>query len=146
MDIAERIDQKRDFKGIKNLWVKLDNKTIERNAVRPYEQNLDILPFPDWSIFRKTAFFKPFHGYVYKYGDFEMSRGCPYKCAFCNSPRQMAMYRNEIGEHYLRRKTFENIFRELTFYKEEMGAEYLYFWADTFFSWKPGEFESFAEM
>ena len=85
-------------------------------------------------------------GRVWRMFPVETHRGCPYKCAFCNSPSQMAMYRNEIGENYLRRKTFENMFRELTFYKEEMGAEYLYFWADTFFSWKPGEFESFAEM
>jgi radical SAM superfamily enzyme YgiQ (UPF0313 family) len=27
-----------------------------------------------------------------------------------------------------------------------MKAEYLYFWADTFFSWKEGEFEQFAEI
>ena len=31
-------------------------------------------------------------------------------------------------------------------YKNEMKAEYLYFWADTFFSWKEGEFEEFAAM
>jgi hypothetical protein len=36
--------------------------------------------------------------------------------------------------------------RELSFYKNEMKAEYLYFWADTFFSWKEGEFEEFVEM
>jgi anaerobic magnesium-protoporphyrin IX monomethyl ester cyclase len=81
LDIAERIDQKRDFKGIQNLWIKQDGKTIERNAVRPYEQNLDLLPFPDWSIYSDPAFFKPYLGHVYKYGDFEMSRGCPYKCS-----------------------------------------------------------------
>ena len=32
------------------------------------------------------------------------------------------------------------------FYKDEMKAEYLYFWADTFFSWKKKEFEEFAEL
>jgi len=38
------------------------------------------------------------------------------------------------------------MYRELKFYKDDMKAEYLYFWADTFFSWKKGEFEEFAEM
>ena len=56
------------------------------------------------------------------------------------------MYKKEEGKSYLRRKTFENLRRELLFYKNEMKAEYLYFWADTFFSWKEGEFEEFAEM
>jgi len=36
--------------------------------------------------------------------------------------------------------------RELLFYKNEMKAEYLYFWADTFFSWGPKEFDTFAEL
>lgn len=76
----------------------------------------------------------------------ETYRGCPYKCAFCNSPSQMALYRNELGENFLRRKSFNNMERELLYFKEEMGAEYFYFWADTFFSWKPGEFEEFARM
>tara|TARA_B100000959_G_scaffold278770_1_gene337697 strand:+ start:40 stop:891 length:852 start_codon:yes stop_codon:yes gene_type:complete len=76
----------------------------------------------------------------------ETHRGCPYKCAFCNSPSQMALYRNELGENFLRRKSFKNMEREMLYYKEEMGAEYFYFWADTFFSWKPGEFEEFAKM
>jgi hypothetical protein len=56
------------------------------------------------------------------------------------------MYQEEEGKSYLRKKTVENMRRELLFYKNEMKAEYLYFWADTFFSWKPGEFEEFAEM
>jgi radical SAM superfamily enzyme YgiQ (UPF0313 family) len=56
------------------------------------------------------------------------------------------MYKKEEGKSYLRRKSFENMRRELLFYKEEMKAEYLYFWADTFFSWRQGEFEEFCEI
>lgn len=58
----------------------------------------------------------------------------------------MAMYKKEEGKSYLRRKTWENMHQELKFYKEEMGAEYLYFWADTFFSWGPGEFDRFCKI
>jgi len=76
----------------------------------------------------------------------ETHRGCPYKCAFCNSPSQVKMYKEEEGKSYLRRKSFDNIRKELMFYKNEMKAEYLYFWADTFFSWKQSEFEEFAEI
>jgi radical SAM superfamily enzyme YgiQ (UPF0313 family) len=58
----------------------------------------------------------------------------------------MAMYKSKGGKSYLRRKHFDNIKKELTFYKDVMKAEYLYFWADTFFSWKKGEFLEFAEL
>ena len=143
MDIAERIDQKRDFKAIKNLWVKLDNKTIERNAVRPYEQNLDILPFPDWSIFRKTAFFKPFHGYVYKYGDFEMSRGCPYKCSYCINVQLQEIYAGPHNFH--REKSIDRVINEIKYAIDNYQIEFLKFWDETFLLMSQERMEEFGE-
>ena len=35
---------------------------------------------------------------------------------------------------------------ELLYYKNEMKAEYLYFWADTFFSWTAKDFEEFYDL
>jgi anaerobic magnesium-protoporphyrin IX monomethyl ester cyclase len=58
----------------------------------------------------------------------------------------MKMYKDEATTNYLRRKNFENMRNELLFYKNEMKAEYLYFWADTFFSWSKNEFEKFCEL
>jgi radical SAM superfamily enzyme YgiQ (UPF0313 family) len=36
--------------------------------------------------------------------------------------------------------------RELEFYKNSWGAEYFYFWADTFFAYTDKEFDEFVEM
>jgi radical SAM superfamily enzyme YgiQ (UPF0313 family) len=83
LDIIKRIGNKDNLEGVDNLWVKKNDGSIEKNAVRPYEQNLDLFPFPDWTIYSEAAFYKPYMGHVYKYGDFEMSRGCPYKCSYC---------------------------------------------------------------
>ena len=30
----------------KILWIKKNDGTVEKNVVRPYEQNLDLFPFP----------------------------------------------------------------------------------------------------
>jgi len=142
--LADRVGRGEDFVDIPNLWTTSVDGTIRSNPIEMVD--MDANPLIDLDHFEEARFYRPMGGRVWRMFPVETHRGCPYKCAFCNSPSQMAMYRNEIGENYLRRKTFENMFRELTFYKEEMGAEYLYFWADTFFSWKPGEFETFAEM
>ena len=83
LDVADRIDSKNSLEGIANLWIKRDDGMVQSKEVRPYEQKLDLFPFPDWSIYGETAFYKPFNGVVYKYDDFEMSRGCPYKCSYC---------------------------------------------------------------
>jgi len=142
--LADRVGRGEEYADIPNLWTTSADGTIRSNPIEMVD--MDANPLIDLDHFEEARFYRPMGGRVWRMFPVETHRGCPYKCAFCNSPSQMAMYRNEIGENYLRRKTFENMFRELTFYKEEMGAEYLYFWADTFFSWKPGEFETFAEM
>jgi hypothetical protein len=60
LDLAKRVEEKRDFFKIKNLWVRRKDGSIEKNFVRPYEQNLDMFPFPDWSIYPESSWYKPY--------------------------------------------------------------------------------------
>ena len=142
--LCRRMRTGKRYDDISNLWIKNKDGTIKTNSTMMID--MDANPLIDMSIFEEARFYRPMGGKVYRMFPVETFRGCPYKCAFCNSPSQEVMYREETGESYIRRKSFENMRRELLFYKEEMGAEYLYFWADTFFTWKRGEFEQFAEM
>ena len=142
--LCDRISQGQPFEDIPNLWTKSDAGLVRENPIEMVD--MDFNPLIDAGIFDDSRYYRPMGGRVWRMFPVETHRGCPYKCAFCNSPSQMALYRNELGENFLRRKSFHNMERELLYYKEEMGAEYLYFWADTFFSWKPGEFEEFAKI
>ena len=107
---------------------------------------MDDNPLIDMTIFEEARFYRPMGGRVWRMFPVETHRGCAYTCAFCNSPSQTILYEKESNEKFLRRKSFDNMKRELLYYKNEMKAEYLYFWADTFFSWRPGEFEEFCDM
>lgn len=142
--LCDCLDRGENFDCIANLWVKKEDGSIKINPTRMVD--MDANPLIDMSIFEEARFYRPMGGRVWRMFPVETFRGCPYKCTFCNSPSQMQLYMKEEGKSYLRRKTFENMQRELLFYKNVMKAEYLYFWADTFFSWKQGEFEEFAEM
>ena len=142
--LCRRLRTGKRYNDISNLWIKNKDGSITTNPTKMVD--MDLNPLIDMSIFEEARFYRPMGGNVYRMFPVETFRGCPYKCAFCNSPSQETMYREETGESYIRRKSFDNMRRELLFYKEEMGAEYLYFWADTFFTWKKGEFEQFAEM
>lgn len=142
--LCQRLEMGQTYNNINNLWVKEKDGSITINPTRMTDMNNN--PLIDMSIFEDARFYRPMGGKVYRMFPVETFRGCPYQCAFCNSPSQMEMYKQEQGVSYLRRKTFENMRRELLFYRDTMKAEYLYFWADTFFSWKKGEFEEFAEM
>ena len=142
--LCERLKNGQTYDDISNLWIKGKNGTIKGNPIEMVD--MDANPLIDMSLFEEGRFYRPMGGKVYRMFPVETFRGCPYKCAYCNSPSQMRMYQEEEGKSYLRRKTFKHMYRELKFYKDDMKAEYLYFWADTFFSWKKGEFEEFAEM
>ncbi len=145
LDLAERCDQKKDFSKIKNLWIKSKDGTIEKNVVRPYEQNLDNFPHPDWSIYPQTAFYKPYKGKVYKYGDFEMSRGCPYKCSYCINVQLQAIYK-KTGENYHREKSIKRVIEEIKLAVKEHKIEFIKFWDETFLLMSKERLEEFAEL
>lgn len=143
-ELCRRLERRQSYDDIPNLWIKKADGSTKMNPTRMVD--MDSLPLIDMTIFEEARFYRPMGGRVWRMFPVETHRGCPYQCTFCNSPSQMKMYKEEENKSYLRRKSFENMRRELLFYKDVMKAEYLYFWADTFFSWKEGEFEQFAEI
>ena len=82
-------------------------------------------------MFEEARLYRPMAGKVYKMFPVETIRGCPYTCRFCNSPDQMALYKNNAGVVILE-KNLDLVYKELKFMKENKGVEYNYFWADTF--------------
>ncbi len=162
--LCERLDNNQDYSNIPNLWVK-SNKTpiskkvgssiqllisdetndgIIRNQVQMVD--MDKNPLIDVELFDESRFYRPMAGKVWRMFPVEIFRGCPYTCTYCNSPSQSILYKEEAHTNFLRRKSFERIKEELEFYKYEMKAEYLYIWADTFFSWNRKEFDEFCEI
>jgi anaerobic magnesium-protoporphyrin IX monomethyl ester cyclase len=144
LELCNRLQRGEDYSNVNNLWIKQKDGSIKGNPTRIVD--MDKNPLIDMTIFEEARFYRPMGGKVYRMFPVETHRGCPYTCAFCNSPSQVAMYKKEGNQSYLRKKSFENMRRELLFYKEEMKAEYLYFWADTFFSWRDQEFDEFCEI
>ena len=145
LNIAKRIEEGQNFSKIKNLWIKNKNGEIEKNSVRPYEQNLDLFPIPDWSIYPETAFYKPYKGRVYKYGDFEMSRGCPYKCSYCINVQMQAIYKH-TGENYHREKSIRRVIDEIKSAIENYNIEFIKFWDETFLLMSKDRLEEFAKL
>ena len=142
--LCRKLEKKESYDDVTNLYIKKKNGDIKTNPIGMI--NMDENPLIDVGLFEESRFYRPMSGKVYKMFPVETHRGCPYKCSFCNSPDTMEMYKTEAGTNYLRHKSFENMRRELLFYKNEMKAEYLYFWADTFFSWSQRDLETFADI
>lgn len=122
LEYVTALQEGRDPSDIPNLWVK-QNGTIVRNGLRPNLADLDGLPFSDKDLVRPFA-----HLWKEGIGYFITARGCPFDCTFCYNHAQREI---ENGPN-VRRRSPENVIRELKEAKEKYGFQYLAFQDDVF--------------
>ena len=81
-EIVKHVAGEIEASDIPNIVVKIGGKYI-KNKPSVIISNLDDLPFYDWSLYMDYHFWRPYQGSAYRMGDYQSSRGCPYKCLFC---------------------------------------------------------------
>src|SRR3989338_633180 len=116
LEFAEKIASGQSLSGMKNLWMKNGNGDIEKNELRPLIDPLDQLPHADFDIYEDRAFYRPYHGRIYRCVDYELSRGCVYNCTFCLSPFQRNVY--SLPKNFRREKSIEKIIDEISYLKK----------------------------
>ena len=105
VELADAVDRNGDLGHIRNLWVKIGGE-VHRNEVRPLVADLDSLPFPDRSYYRRYPLLKD---KTAKF--FICSRGCPFNCSFCANPALKKIYRSK-GK-FLRLRSPANVVEEI---------------------------------
>lgn len=145
VELCRRMSRGEDFSNIPGLWVRQKDGSIKKNTLGP-RVNMDENPLPDFSLFEDSRFYRPMAGKILRIFPVETHRGCPFTCAFCNSPDQDRLYEAATGQKFFRKKRFDKICEELLFCRDVGRAEYIFFWADTFFAWSESEFDEFCEM
>lgn len=113
-DFVDCISLNKDPRKIRNLAYRDDYGNIQKNELRPYYQDLDALPFFDWSIFDKRQFIKPFDGKAYKGGDHMLYWGCPHHCTYCLNDSYRKLYGSKAGR-FLRYYSVDRIIEELKY-------------------------------
>jgi len=144
IELATKLMNGEDHSRIMNLWVKKDGKVI-KNQMRP-PIDLDEVPFGNFDLFEKERFFRPMQGKIARMAPIETDRGCPYTCRFCEAPSLVELYKEETGQHYFRRKSWDHVRDEILLYLEKYEVEYIYFNAETFLAMSASEFDEFVEM
>lgn len=88
--LVENLGNEGNLSDVPNLLYKSEGKIIKNE----FSQEIDFgnLPIPDWSLFDKRHFEKEFKGEIKRWGSFQLSRGCPFNCAYCIN----AYYHNEL--------------------------------------------------
>ena len=119
-DLLNNINCISALKGIKGI-VFIENQKIVNTGLRPLCDNLDEIPFPARHLvpYQKYTSLLSFGKVV---TTIFTSRGCPFKCTFCDRPH--------LGKHF-RARSAKNVVDELELCVN-MGIQEFLFYDDTF--------------
>lgn len=143
VELCRRLESGGDIRDLGGLYAVIDGKTINNRLPRPVD--LATLPLPDYSLFEESRYYRPMQGKLWRMLPIQTIRGCPYTCAYCNSPSQMHIHGQENFKFFRKQRT-ELIYDELKHCRDTYKADSFYFWADTFLAWNDQEFNDFCDM
>lgn len=170
LDLVERIEEGKDYLDVKNLHIKQKNKII-RNSIRPLIQNLDSLPFYDFTTkghyiydnitnhikpMSKELLRRAFPMEPHLEGSFNdnytrtrsyktmTTRGCPHHCSFCAEKTLSDLYKDQ---RYLRKRSPKHVMEELLWVKRELPfVESIFLFDDTFLARPTKEVREFMQI
>jgi anaerobic magnesium-protoporphyrin IX monomethyl ester cyclase len=161
IELVEHMDHDEPYLDTRNMWFK-NGDGIIRNQLRPLIQNLDTVPFPDYSC--KDHFIiqdrdmkeltveilLSFQGERFRGGGssipymFMTSRGCPFSCTYCCNSAYKRLY---PGQNFLRWRSDNNIIEELQMIQRDLGKiSYLYMVDDNFTARSEDKLKAFCEV
>ena len=144
LDLCTRLCRGLPVKDTPNFWMKADEQ-VYVNPMRP-PLNLNDLPYPDFDVFEPQSIYRAMQGKVRRTIGIETQRGCPYTCAFCNSPSNNAIYKKDSAGAFYRKKSIDRVHNELNYLVNKYQPELIYFVVDTFLAMGDAEFSDLANM
>lgn len=119
-DILTYLERNKDIRairqaGIPNIWM----MGTERPEIRPPHASINNLPFIARDLLDEM------HGIIHM----STMRGCPFPCTFCAGGAINSLYGDRI---YIRRRSVENVMKELHNLRKRNSINYVIFLDDTF--------------
>jgi radical SAM superfamily enzyme YgiQ (UPF0313 family) len=124
LEVMDRIAANRELDGVANVCFRRNGALIE-HPLRPLEEDLDQLPFPDRDLYRdrKRAPDRDVYSVL-------SARGCPYSCTFCFTDSMRRLYKGK-GKG-VRTRRVDQVIAECRELKEQRGALIIHFPDDLF--------------
>lgn len=145
VELAEAMSESKDYKNIKNIWIKKEDGTVIKNSLRKLV-DLDSLPFVDFDIFEPNRMARPMQGKIFKMLHLEVQRGCPFNCTYCEAPAIRKFYKDCGFDNYFRQKSTSRLIAEMKHLKEKYNSNYINFSAESFLSIKVNDLKELAEI
>lgn len=127
LDLVNALESNAPIDNLANWWIKKDGQVI-RNGLRPLltSEELDALPFADRDLLYQAH--PPSR--TNKIRPFITGRGCPYNCSFCFNKAYSDLY--EGSGLRTRRRSVDNVIREIREVREQYALAFITFMDDTF--------------
>ncbi|MBF0216007.1 MAG: B12-binding domain-containing radical SAM protein [Candidatus Omnitrophica bacterium] len=142
IEFADLFSAGRSPMDVRNIAYRAKDGRIVKNPMRPLLQDLDTLPFLDFSIFDHRHRLKPIDGEIKKGADHIIAWGCVNKCTYCIHEPYRKLYSSCTGK-YFRYYSVERIIDELKYLVREWDISFFKF-HDADFCLKP--YEYFARL
>jgi radical SAM superfamily enzyme YgiQ (UPF0313 family) len=117
---------------IKGIIYRRGNGDFAENPDRPLVEDLDEFPYPAWHLLDEDFYFQPnigvMRGNYMRTATIMTSRGCPYRCAFCQSPELLDIY----GKSYIRYHSVDRVIGEIEYLRDKFKIRGISFNDDMF--------------
>ena len=144
LDVADRIRRGLTCEDIPGVWIKKDSGEIIKNSRGPLFDFTSVIP--DFSLFEDEVFYRPMGGRFFKSVQIESYRGCPYTCAYCNSPMQNTLAKEAGIGNFTRRSSIERVRDYIAAVVEQVQPTFIRFVDDSFLARPKKEMEEFLKM
>lgn len=126
LELVNTIEKGESFDNIPNLWVKKKDGTIVKNGIRPLNEDLDALPFPDREFFGQEEILDKNGGRF----DVSIGRGCPFNCPYCCNSALREITRGKGT--FLRFRSVDRVLKEIELSQKRYKIKEIHFQDDTF--------------
>lgn len=138
--LLDTLENKGSLKQVKGIWFKQNGKITKNSPIQLTE--LTTLPYPDYDCFDPIHFYRPFDGKRYKMLNYELSRGCPFKCSYCVNGVLQEKYKG-LGK-YNRIKDINQSIEELKCLINKYKFDFIRFWDEDFATVKTDDLNHYA--
>jgi len=142
-ELCRRLERREILDDLDGLVMKSKDKLIVNPLPAPISMDQQVLP--DYSLFDESRFYRPMQGKLRKMLPVTTTRGCPYTCAYCNSPSQIKIHKSQ-NMKFLRNSKISVVYSEIKHLIKCYNPDSFYFWADTFLAMTNQEFDDFCDM
>ena len=136
VELIKTIESRLEPANVRGIYYR-NNGNIVKTEPRAHIQDLDTLPFPANELIEKYTYPSEGIGTGRKILNLTASRGCPFKCTYCNK----AVYGSSF-----RRRSPKHVVDEVAYMFDRFGYDEVMFHDELFTAKKPWLYELFEEL